>query len=166
MNRTARSVLGWRTPYEALTGQTPDISELTHFKFWEKCLIKNYHKGGAKHFPSESNELLVHFVGYAEQVGEYATFMVWNPEVKSLSLLYRSEVKKIRTPVDDNLRANPLSDPPPQEPPSNPDNEKPVEFVKGREGDGVVTIGFDPTKMIGRSYLGEPDAMVLSGERK
>ena len=33
MNQTARSVLGWRTPYEALTGQTPAISELIHFKF-------------------------------------------------------------------------------------------------------------------------------------
>ena len=156
MNRTARSVLGWRTPYEALTGQTPDISELTHFKFWEKCLIKNYHKGEARHFPSQSNELLVHFVGYAEQVGAYATFMVWNPETKSL--LYRSEVKKIRTPADANLRADPPPDLPPQEPPSDPDDKKPVEFVKGREGDDVVTIGFDPSKIIGRSFLGEPDA--------
>ena len=102
---------------------------------------------------------MVHFVGYGEQVGAYATFMVWNPETKSL--LYRSEVKKIRTPADANLRVNPPSDPPPQEPPSNPDDEKPVEpveFVKGQEGDDVVTIGFDPGKMIGRSFLGEPDA--------
>ena len=80
------------------------------------------------------------------------------PHGVELSLLYRSEVKKIRTPADDNLRANPPSDPPPQEPPSNPDDEKHVEFVKGQEGDDVVTIGFDPTKLIGRSYLGEPDA--------
>ena len=42
MNRTARKKLGWRTPYEALCGQTPDISVLMHFVFWEKCLIKNY----------------------------------------------------------------------------------------------------------------------------
>ena len=84
------------------------------------------------------------------------TFMVWNPETKSL--LYRSEVKKIRTPADANLRVNPPPDPPPQEPPSNSDDEKPVKFVKGREGDGVVMIGFDPSKMIGHSLLGEPDA--------
>ena len=42
--------------------------------------------------------------------------------------------------------------------PSNPDDKKPVKFVKGQEGDDVVTIGFDPTKLIGRSFLGEPDA--------
>eukprot|EP00984_Skeletonema_dohrnii_P035619 scaffold35616_cov172-Skeletonema_dohrnii-CCMP3373.AAC.1 len=34
-NRTARRMLGWRTPIEALTGQTPDISMLLHFHFWE-----------------------------------------------------------------------------------------------------------------------------------
>ena len=69
---------------------------------------------------------------------------------RNKSLLYRSEVKKIRTPADANLRADPPSVPPPQESPSNPDDKKPVELAKGREGDGVVTIGFDPPKMIGR----------------
>jgi hypothetical protein len=126
-------------------------------------------QGRGKAFSVEIDELLVHFVGYGEQVGAYATFMVWNPETKSL--LYRSEVKKIRTPADANLRVNPPSDPPPQEPPPNPDDEKPVEpveFVKGQEGDDVVTIGFDPGKMIGRSvhFLGNQMQMVLSEGRR
>jgi len=71
-NRTARATLGWRTPYEALCGQTPDISLLMHFRFWEKVLIKNYQTGGSR-FPSQSNEIAVRFVGYSESVGPYST---------------------------------------------------------------------------------------------
>ena len=41
MNRTAVERLDWRTPHEALTGQTPDITILRQFHFWELCLIKN-----------------------------------------------------------------------------------------------------------------------------
>lgn len=69
MNRTAKELLNWRTPVEALTGQTPDISMLTHFTFWEPVFIGNY-QGSGKNFPSESNEIIVRFVGYSEDVGQ------------------------------------------------------------------------------------------------
>ena len=42
MNRTARSVLNYRTPYEKLYGQTPDISVMTQFQFWEPVLIHDH----------------------------------------------------------------------------------------------------------------------------
>ena len=35
-NHTAYESLGWRTPIEKSLGQTPDISGLLYFKFWEK----------------------------------------------------------------------------------------------------------------------------------
>ena len=60
-NRTARANLGWRTPHEALTGQTPDISMLLCFRFWQVVYIKNYRDMGTG-FPSESNEILCHFL--------------------------------------------------------------------------------------------------------
>ena len=58
MNRTARKALGWRTPYEALYGQTPNISVMLKFVFWEICYIANYEEDGAS-FPSESTEIAV-----------------------------------------------------------------------------------------------------------
>ena len=59
MNRTARSVLNHRTPYEKLYGQTPDISILTKFQFWEPVLIHDH----LSSFPSTSTKILVRFVG-------------------------------------------------------------------------------------------------------
>ena len=52
MNRTARSVLNYRTPYEKLFGQTPDISILTKFQFWEPVLIHNH----VTSFPSTADK--------------------------------------------------------------------------------------------------------------
>ena len=63
-NRTARKLLGWRTPCEALTGQTPDVSMLLTFRFWQGCYIKNYQEPGTG-FPSQSNEIFVNFLGFA-----------------------------------------------------------------------------------------------------
>eukprot|EP00955_Chlamydomonas_euryale_P021967 231985-Chlamydomonas_euryale.AAC.1 len=39
MNHTAEKSLGWRTPLEVLTGQTPDISILLSFLFWDVVYI-------------------------------------------------------------------------------------------------------------------------------
>ena len=89
-NRTARRLLGWRTPYEALTGQTPDISMLFCFRFWQIVFIKNYRDLGTG-FPSESNEILCHFLGFAETVGHSMTFVVYNPETHAI--LYRSSLR-------------------------------------------------------------------------
>ena len=105
-NRTARRLLGWRTPYEALTGQTPDVSMLLHFRFWQIVHIKNYRDPGTG-FPSESNEIICHFLGFSETVGHSMTFLVYNPETHSI--LYRSslrpqsddDIKKSSTPPDE-----------------------------------------------------------------
>ena len=37
-NHTALESLDWRTPLEKSTGETPDISGLLHFKFWNKVM--------------------------------------------------------------------------------------------------------------------------------
>jgi len=42
MNRSARSTLNYRMPYEKLYGQTPDISIMTKFLFWEPVLVHNH----------------------------------------------------------------------------------------------------------------------------
>ena len=103
MNRTARKGLGWRTPYEALCGQTPNISVLMHFVFWKKCIIKNYQTDG-KNFPSQSNELLVRFVGYSTSVGHQLTFKVYNEQTHSSAILIMR--KKITNELDINREDN------------------------------------------------------------
>ena len=82
-NRTARKNLSWRTPCEALNGQTPDVSMMLHFRFWQRVYIKDYRKLGTG-FPSRANETLCHFVGFAETVVHSMTFLVWNPATKKL----------------------------------------------------------------------------------
>ncbi|KAL7455007.1 hypothetical protein ACHAWC_006593 [Mediolabrus comicus] len=98
-NRTARKLLNWRTPLEAAFGQTPDLGPITHCEFWEVVLIKNYQDAG---FPSTSNEVKVHFVGFAENTGNIGAFLVWNPNTNQL--LVRSRVKKVSSDLHRNRR--------------------------------------------------------------
>ncbi len=142
MNRTARRILGWRTPYEALHGQTPDISMLLHFKFWEKVAIKNYQAG--KNFPSQPNEITVHFVGFAETVGHSMTFKVWNPTTKKL--LFRSQLKKL-TPEE--------SGEPSREPEGEPSDGNTPEIVRLRQpdDDDYKAATIDPLDLVGRTFL-------------
>ena len=111
-NRTARKQLGWRTPYEALTGQTPDISVLLIFRFWQVVYIKNYRDLGTG-FPSESNEILCHFLGYSETVGHSMTFLVYNPETHAI--LYRSS---LRAENENDIKDSPI---PPHDNPNHRD---------------------------------------------
>ena len=105
-NRTARKNLSWRTPCEALNGQTPDVSMMLHFRFWQRVYIKDYRKLGTG-FPSRANEILCHFVGFAETVGHSMTFLVWNPATKKL--LHRSSLRAA-TDDDKNHPGNPPDD--------------------------------------------------------
>eukprot|EP00985_Skeletonema_marinoi_P001502 scaffold594_cov173-Skeletonema_marinoi.AAC.1 len=106
-NRTARRTLGWRTPCEALTGQTPDISMLLHFHFWQRVYIGDYRESGTG-FPSQSNEILCYFVGFSETVGHSMTFKVYNPTTRVV--LHRSRLRAA-TPDDSNHPSNPPPDP-------------------------------------------------------
>jgi hypothetical protein len=151
MNRTARKLLGWRTPYEALVGQTPDISIMLQFRFWETCYIKDY--SAKKSFPSKSNETLVHFVGFSETVGHGNTFLVYNPDTNQL--LSRSELRKI-----DATSAHYKDLPPPSKLPGDPTIP---EIVRGRDvkpspNDADYRMAtFFPNDMIGRTFLKHPE---------
>ena len=105
------------TIHEALCGQTPDVSVLMYFVFWEKCLIKTYqtdvfwekcliknYQTDGKNFPSQSDEIVVRFVGYSNTVGHSLTFKVYNE--KTNALLFRSCVKKMNNERDINRKAD------------------------------------------------------------
>ena len=104
-NRTARRILRWRTPIEALTGQTPDISVLLHFRFWQRVYISNYQQRDGTGFPSESNEIEVRFIGFAETTGHSMTFKVFNPATGAV--LYRSRLRA----ADEDDVVHPGNDP-------------------------------------------------------
>lgn len=149
MNRTARKHLNWRTPVEALNGQTPDISMMLHFTFWEPVFIKNYLRKDGKQFPSQSNEIIVRFIGYAEDVGHSCTFKVFNEETGQI--LYRSSLRKV-DPATDTLNVPPY-DPKPLEDLEDDRIEKVVQ-TRDMEDPGLRrTAAFSPEEMIGRSFL-------------
>jgi hypothetical protein len=66
LNHLASAALGWKTPMQLLTGQTPDISPFLHFSFYQPVY---YHSYTVK-FPSTSNEEQGWWVGIATHVGD------------------------------------------------------------------------------------------------
>ena len=74
LNHTAVASLNFRTPMEALTGVTPDISAMLHFTFWEPVYYLD--PGDELSFPSSPHEKLGRFVGIAENVGDALTFKI------------------------------------------------------------------------------------------
>ena len=71
LNHTAVESLGWRTPIEACFGDTPDISPLLQFTFYEPV----YFLDQDARFP-ETGERLGRFVGIAENHGDALTYWI------------------------------------------------------------------------------------------
>ena len=69
MNRLAVASIGGRTPSEKAHGQTPDISMIPRFEFWEPVHYSRKETVGGKNFPSESDKEKGRFVGFSEDVG-------------------------------------------------------------------------------------------------
>jgi hypothetical protein len=65
-NHTARTSLKDRTPIEKRTGQTPDVSKLLQFRWWEPVYFLDEH----------GTECLGRWAGVAEHVGDELTFIV------------------------------------------------------------------------------------------
>ena len=53
-------------PLQALTGQTPDISFLLHFSFWEPVYYRINPNEPSSNFPSSSNEKKGYWVGFSD----------------------------------------------------------------------------------------------------
>ena len=153
-NRTARKSLDFRTPHEAIFGSTPDISVLLQFEFWEPVLIQNYRPSAG--FPSESTEIAVRVVGYAENVGHDITFKVWNEETQQL--LFRSRLKKFsdlhfNRRVIPSIRNDPL--PPPEPPPAPKPIRDVVSIMHEKPGqlNEYRAATLKASDLVGRTYL-------------
>jgi hypothetical protein len=91
--------LNWKTPLEALTGVTPDISIIYQMFYQaEVYFLKN--EGG---FPSDPSEEIEFFVGFSENVGHGFTFKDLTRDTKKV--LGRSRVRLKSTGT--NLRLEP-----------------------------------------------------------
>ena len=73
MNRTACESLGWKTPMEMLTGQTPDISVIYRYELWEDVYFSMYEDSITL---GEDDEYCGWFAGFSENVGNSMTYKV------------------------------------------------------------------------------------------
>ena len=76
LNYSAAETLGWKTPLEVAYGQTPDISALMTFRWYEPVF---YH-APAK-FPSTTSERTGRWVGIAANKGDALTYLVLDDEI-------------------------------------------------------------------------------------
>lgn len=154
-NRLARKSLHNETPFKLLTGQTPDISALLQYSFWEPVY---YYCHEDKSFPSSSDERQGHWVGISESVGDALTYKILTDDTQKI--IHRSAIRTAADPSSANLRALDEGD-------GEPSATPPTVFVKSRsDAAGSPSIknmpGFKPDDLIGRTFLQQPEE---NGER-
>ena len=161
LNFTAHQSLHWKTPHEALYGQTPDISCLTRFQFWDEVYFPRHDPG----FPSDTEEIKGRWVGFSKNVGNAMTWKVLNTETDRV--LERSRVRPAA--LQRNLAADALSPDPTQGPlpdatdinPLADDPDVPDDILRSaheshpHEGRHPLPtiLKVDPDQCIGRSVL-------------
>ena len=109
MNHTAERSLGWRTPLQVLTGQTPDISILLVFLFYDVVYVARYKDATYSGQPGspETDEIRGHFVGFSWDVGHSLTFLILTDDTKKV--ISRSQVRLAKE-GENNLKLDMLSD--------------------------------------------------------
>ena len=81
MNCMAVESLAWHAPLHVLTGQKPDISPFIQYRFWEDVYFRNYY---ASNTLAAEDETAGWFVGIAENVGHSLTFKVLSKETMQM----------------------------------------------------------------------------------
>ena len=94
-NKTSHEALGWKTPLEKRDGDTPDISELLMFDFYQPVHFMD----PSVPFPA-NKERTGRFVGFAQDIGDRLCYKIYLPE--SDNVLSRSTVR----PATDGSRLN------------------------------------------------------------
>jgi hypothetical protein len=99
-SHVARDSLGGRTPLEIMTGQTPDISEIMHFGFYD--WVKYYDPAA---FPSK-REFLGRWLGPAPHVGQALCYYILkeNGQVIARSTVRLITTDELSSPDETKLR--------------------------------------------------------------
>ena len=169
LNVSSNEALGWKTPHQVLFGQTPDISELFQFEFWEPVYFatgEQLDSTSKPSFPSSSHEKSGRFVGFSDTVGDKFCYKILTDDTQQI--IHRSAVRSARNTNKVNRRLTPHV--------GEPDHLK--EIIKsphrteigGKDtSDGetpthkqVFGKVFDPDELIGRTYLMDKEE---NGER-
>lgn len=95
-NHTACESNNWRTPIEATTGNTPDISGLLFFKFWEKVY---YYE------PTSGTEKLGRWCGRATNYGDTMCYWILTDDTEKL--IVRGTVRSAENTTRPNLTLSP-----------------------------------------------------------
>jgi hypothetical protein len=136
-------------PLQCAKGSTQDISPLLQFYWWEPV----YFKVDDAVFPSSSREECGHFVGISTNVGHAMTYKILCD--KSLTVLYRSNLRSANNPSDPNLRLDPLDG---DNLPQSPRIVKSVQDDAEDISDQVKPmLYFDTEDLVGRTFLMEED---------
>jgi hypothetical protein len=161
LNRTAVEQLGWRTPYEKCFGETPDISGLLQFAFYEPV----YYLDPNVSYP-DTKEKLGHFLGIAENTGDDMVFWVLTGKRTVLarsvcrSALNISEPNK-RQDKPDARRVGSLddNDEKPIASSDDPSVEKfSLDLLSDLSGNAKMELPvFDPMDIMGYQFLREND---------
>ena len=135
-------------PITRLTGVTPDISPLLRFHFFQEV----YYKMDDNSFPSESREEKGHVVGISTHVGHLMTYKILTQDTRQV--IHRSDVRPC-TPAAANKRVDLLrgEDLKPKPETIKTRKEKILESVPGSNSKQVNTPIFNPTELIGRTFL-------------
>jgi len=186
-NSLATESLGWKTPLEVLTGNTPDISQMLQFQFYEPVYFASAASlsyAAKPKFPSQSPEERGRFVGFGETVGDAFTYKIITD--KTNTIIYRSSVRSALSDTDRNLRADLVSSEgertPPEilkSPPRRPMTATSFQLSEDTGSDSpdphtnATTLqpptevsdpnkltfdkNFDPECLVNRTYLTDPD---------
>ena len=92
INHTAYKSLNWRTPLEMSLGETPDISGLLFFKFWEKVYYYD---------PPEEKEKKGRWLGRAINYGDTMAFWILTSDTNEL--IVRGTVRSAENTTRPNL---------------------------------------------------------------
>jgi hypothetical protein len=145
LNFTSSASLAFLTPITRLTGSTSDSSIIQRFSWYERV----YFNADETVFPSESREVLGHFVGFSETVGHGMTFKILSADTQKI--FHRAKVRSALNPDALNLCAD-LCD-------GEVDTPLIIKSIKDVSGDTIPQTQLeiiDPSKLIGRTFLMEP----------
>ena len=143
-NHIAHASLDWKTPMQAYSGTTPDITALLQFEFYQPVY---YHLDDSA-FPSDSTELEAYFVGISEHVGDSLTYTLLTKDTKQI--IHRSTVRPADDPKHVNRRLTQHG---------GEEAHHGHKFVKSRFADDdnpytrSLAPSFDTADLIGRTFL-------------
>ena len=86
LNNRAHKSLKWKTPTEIAFGETPDISNLIQFRWYDLL----YYYEPTNEYP-DSKEKLGRFIGIAPTSGDIMTYHIYNEETEKV---YRRNITR------------------------------------------------------------------------